>query len=422
MYKKNILRHLTEGSFVKNFGYIFTSKFITSALSFLLKIYIVRLFSKEEFGIISVLLSLYSYFVFLSDMSVYQITQKEIISDKENYHDHYNLFANSKIFTISISVVLFLLTAAALGYEKYSDYILVLSICLIFEAAYKIPEIILLSFDEYKLYSKLVFSASIFMLAVQGVLVFAFKNVLVYFLSMLIYLTFCMILYYYIIGRRYSSIYVFKRVKFALVWNLLKKALSIGLGSFLYLIFYRIDVLFIEKFLGIVPAGEYNLSFTILDQFIYLILSQFLIVLYPKMIKYYNEDKERLRKTLLLISGVFFAAFILLFVASYFFSDYVITLLFGSRYLNSARLLTFMIPNLFLISIYSISMRCMVIFSKERRYFFTMAAAVLIKTALSFYFIGKIGIMGIIISTFITFIIINVSFYLALNKEYASAN
>lgn len=417
MLKAAVNRALQSG-FLKNLSYVSSSKLLTSVLSILVKIYVVRVLTKEEFGTITVLLSLYVYFSFVADMSVYQVVQKDIVSAKDKYWNGYNLFANSKIYTISLAVILFFGVSFILGYREYYAYITILALSMILDSVYRMPEILLLSFDKYKLYSKLVVSTNLFFTLLQGLLVFLFKSIFAYFIAMLINLIVSAAVYYYFTGKEFPDIYKFRPLKKERVIDLLKKAFPLSAGSFLYLIYYRVDIFFIEKYLGISAAGEYGLSFSILDQFIYLIFAQFLIVLYPRLIQFHNEDKLKLKRTLDYINLGFIGMFIAFTILSAFLAEHVIVFVFGAAYANSAALLTYLLPNLGLTCIYLVYSRIMIIASKEKIYLAVMGAGFIIKIILSYILIGRYGMPGIIGATLAAFIMVDCFFYYIIKKTY----
>ncbi|HEX3074915.1 MAG TPA: oligosaccharide flippase family protein, partial [Ignavibacteriales bacterium] len=132
-----LLGKALHSGFLRNLSYVSAAKLLTAVFSILVKIYVVRVLTKEEFGTITILLSLYTYFVFLSEMSVSQVVQKDIVGSRENYWDKYNLFANSKIYTVLFSVILFFITAYLMGYTEYYVDIAILSLSVVFDALYR---------------------------------------------------------------------------------------------------------------------------------------------------------------------------------------------------------------------------------------------------------------------------------------------
>lgn len=412
MILSRLIGKALQSGFLKNLSYVSSSKLVTSVFSFLLKIYVVRVLTKEEFGTVTILLSLYVYICSLADLSVFTVVQKDIVGDKDNYWDKYNLFANSKIYTVSASIIIFFAAAYLMGYKEYYLYVAILSLSVLFDAVYRMPEILLLSFDKYKLFSKLTVFTNLFFTLLQGVLIFLFKSIFAYFLAMLIHLIICAAAYYYFTGKEFPDIYKFKLLGKERVIRLLKKALPLSIGSFLYLIFYRVDIFFIERYLGKSKAAEYGLSFSILDQFIYLIFAQFLIVLYPRLIAFYNEDIAKLRRTIQYFNFIFASSFAALTALSAILAEPVIVFVFGKTYAYSAILLTYMVPNLCLAGFWHFYSRVMIITSRETIYFVIMIIGFILKIVLSYTWIALYGAPGIIASTFVVFLLVIISYYI----------
>ncbi|HEX3072275.1 MAG TPA: polysaccharide biosynthesis C-terminal domain-containing protein [Ignavibacteriales bacterium] len=254
----------------------------------------------------------------------------------------------------------------------------------------------------------------------QGTLVLIYKNVAAYFIAMLIHLAVCTAAFYYLTGKEFPGIFKFKPVSKERVLDLLKKALPLSAGSLLYTVFYRVDVFFIEKYKGVNAAGEYGLSFSILDQFIYLVFAQFLLVIYPRLITFYNEDRARLRRTLFYFNIIFSGSFAALTVLSAFLAEPMITFIFGERYAYSAILMTYMVPNLCLTGFLHFYSRIMIITSRETAYFIIMALAFALKIILSYIMIAPYGAPGIIASTFIAFLLTIAACIIISNKAVST--
>jgi len=74
-------KQLAKTKFAKDLSKTTSSKIVSVLIGFALKIIVVRLLTKEDFGLIATLTSLNVYFSMLADFSTHSITQRDIIKD-----------------------------------------------------------------------------------------------------------------------------------------------------------------------------------------------------------------------------------------------------------------------------------------------------------------------------------------------------
>ncbi len=123
----------------------------------------------------------------------------------------------------------------------------------------------------------------------------------------------------------------------------LHEVLPIGMGILLSAIYFRLDLFFIERVLGLVPVAEYNAVFRLVDA-LRLFPAAVMAVVFPEMAR----DASG-RAVLYSSVGVFFFSLLLLTVLSWQ-AERLVLLLYGPGYLAAAapfRILLLALPLLF---------------------------------------------------------------------------
>ncbi|BFU78236.1 hypothetical protein ALC152_14510 [Arcobacter sp. 15-2] len=414
-------KQLGKSKFVKDVGKTTSAKIITVLIGFALKIIIVRLLTKEDFGLIAVLTSLSTYFSMMADFSTHGITQRNIVKEKDNYKEHYHIYVNTKLITLSVSVFLFTITAYILGYFEHKVIMTIIIVNMIFGVLSALPKVLMESFEQFGIYSKIMIYVAVINLVLQSSFVYMFQTVESLFIALFFTALSSMYLYYKFVGIDFKVVYSFQSVKWIKIKELLKDAFPLFMGSFFYLLYYRIDTIMIEKMVGLEAAAEYSLGFSMADQVLEILWVQFIIVFYPKMIKMYQESKELLFRRLKQVSFILLLVYSILFIISYIIGEYMFGLVFGEQYIYSGYIFTWIIVGMFFTALFSLYYRVLVIANKQTVYLYLMMFGAITNFLLNLYLIDIYGSFGAVLTTlFINIIIALVAIVLA-NKELKSA-
>ena len=395
------VKQLTKSKFVKDVGKTTTAKIITVLIGLALKVIIIRLLTKEDFGLIAVLTSLSSYFAMMADFSTHSITQRNIVKDKDNYKEHYFIYVNTKIITLSVSTFLFIVTSYLLGYFEYTLIMSIIVVNMIVGAISTLPKVIMESFEQFGIYSKIMVYVAILNFILQSSLVYYFRSIESLFISLFLTAFSSMYLYYKFVGYDFEIIYSFKKVEWLKINELLKDAFPLFAGSFFYLLYYRIDTIMIENMVGLEQAAEYSLGFSMADQVLEILWVQFIIIFYPKMINMYQESKRLLVKRLKQVSLILVLVYGVIFSISIFFGEYIFGFIFGSQYEYSGYIFSWTIISLFFTSIFALYYRLLIIVNQQKIYLYAMIFGAISNFVLNLYFIDIYGNIGAVITTII---------------------
>ncbi|WP_066351125.1 oligosaccharide flippase family protein [Aliarcobacter skirrowii] len=416
-------KQLSKSKFVKDVGKTTSAKIITVLIGFALKIIIVRLLTKEDFGLIAVLTSLSSYFTMMADFSTHGITQRNIVKEKDNYKEHYHVYVSTKLITLSLSVFLFAVTAYILGYFEHTIIMTIIIINMIFGVLSALPKVLMESFEQFGLYSKIMIYVAVINLVLQSSLVYIYQSVESLFVALFFTALSSMYLYYKFVGIDFKVIYNFQSVEWVKIKDLLKDSFPLFAGSFFYLLYYRIDTIMIEKMVGLEAAAEYSLGFMMADQVLEILWVQFIIVFYPKMIKMYQESKELLNRRLNQVSLILLVVYSALFGISYGVGEYMFGLVFGEQYIYSGYIFTWIIVGMFFTALFSLYYRVLVIANKQTVYLYLMMFGALANFLLNLYLIDIYGSFGAVLTTlFVNITIALISIFLATKELRIAKN
>ena len=205
----------------------------------------------------------------------------------------------------------------------------------------------------------------------------------------------------YKFSQKFVKFNIFSRIQFDK--KLLKPALIFSLIAFLGFLTTRIDLLMIS-FLGTAKdVGIYAVAQKITQQGI-MLRNVTAIAFFPIFVKRFYNNSMKSRKLLMYSLSFFVAVFIISGTFSFFAKD-LIVLLFGTKYENSGEILKFLIFSLALtwaVLPYSLSIQA----TNNERYSLIIGSITAgLNVPLNYIFFLKYGVIGIVYSTLIVFVI-----------------
>ena len=313
-------------------GYYHGSAVVFDRLIFFLLFSLIgHLFGKSELGKISTALNLSNILLLISDFGLPVFLQKE--SSRNN--DIKEILSAGIFAKISLSVICFLfipvylIQSAELLLLPFTIYYLslfFLSISHLFLA-------VMIGRQKNALYFRIVFTSRIIMLA-SFMLLFLCKRI------ELIYLVL-------IAGGLSQLLFTFlkneEKIYFRINTNLLKEVLKgcypIWLGLVFVFAYDKIDILIINIFRGPVETGEYYAAYLVMKSST--IISSFYLVNYFSVLsKNYKINRKNFLDGAKQSLGISIIISIILIIIFHYFSDIIMTNLFGKSFINSGLLLS----------------------------------------------------------------------------------
>ncbi|WP_173918692.1 oligosaccharide flippase family protein [Halobacillus sp. Marseille-Q1614] len=402
------LKHL------KNLLYLFTSKGVASSFAFIAQIILARLLTQEDYGTVSF------YIVFINILSsiigygLGNFWLRRYAVEGFNVKRWIKPSLMSGICLTGITMpIYFIVPYFSLG--EHSLFIsLALLPLLIFQGFSQIVRACFQILGKYnKLSYYMLIKNSIFLLSALILFLFDFNSfVAIYGILSLLVLLYSLTIvkgFYNISTYRAEMSGVIEEPKTKLV---LKLAWPFGAQGILYMLYYQVDILMITFFLGTTSTGLYNASFTIVSLIFVFPSILFQIYLLPKAnVWIANNELNKINFIRKKLSIILFLLGISITLILFYIGEFLITLLFGAEFLDSAllfKVLILSVPFRFVTN--SLEM----IFATERMVTYKVyiqAGGALLNIFLNLIFINQIGVIGAAISTVITEIFIFLLYY-----------
>tara|TARA_B100000989_G_scaffold297664_1_gene284222 strand:- start:10842 stop:12116 length:1275 start_codon:yes stop_codon:yes gene_type:complete len=346
-----------------------------------------------------------SYYLIIFGLSVFglDITLTKLLSRKKRID---LVFGNGMILMLFFGIVFMLLSFIIINLffnnDKYT-LLIVVSTILIINPVYVL--------DYYFISRNQIRISSIF-----KIVAYVFKSFLIIYsitkeLSLLYFIL--IILFEVILYSIMVSFYFFfnpVKIKYRIDKNFIKNVLSSSSYVFLYsigaIIYNRIDVLMIERFLTNQDLGFYSASFKLISFFYFIpaILSQ---TFFPKIVELAKLKLNNSNSLSLMYKLNFFSALIVFF-GLLFFGEIIINFMFGEAFSNSVLILYILSFNIVLISIGSIYSKVLYSNNLEKRLFIKVIFGILINIFLNIILIEFYGVYGVAISTAVALFLIEV--------------
>ncbi len=382
-------------------------------VNFIISIFLARLLTPEEFGVVAVINVIVLFFLMLGAFGIGEaIVQNQDLSDR----DIYSLFVISIFIGLVFSIVFFSMSGFVAGFYGNREYVKItrlLSIALFFQTASTVPYHLLRKYQKFKTLGVITFGSGILtgisaiIMAFYGFSYYAlvYKSILDAFLSFVL----CLLL---------IKLKLFKTISTDAFIKFFKYSLFQSLYNFISYISRNTDIIVIGKYLGTLSIGYYERGtrlFTTITG-----LSQVISpVLHPVLSNRQNE-KELLYSVLIKLTSLLSVLFIPLSIFLFFTSSEIIVLLYGHQWINTIPAFKYMALQICIyllittnVSFFQALGKTNLLFFYGTMYFFVLITAVMIGVFVNRSFVQVA--LYILISNLILLII---SYYLLVKKVF----
>ncbi|RKG48571.1 hypothetical protein D7V68_08175 [Acinetobacter cumulans] len=208
-----------------------------------------------------------------------------------------------------------------------------------------------------------------------------------------------------------------KKLSIKKIGEVASKSIWFGLIGFLYILYSQINIVYIDRLIGSVEAGYFNIGYTFLLMSLILPTTFYNKYLLPKLHRLYKTDKSELKR--IYIKGSFYSLiFGLIFcMCLNFLAENIVLMFYGVQYFDSIiffKYIVFAIP-LFYLSIHVGIFSYLGGFQKYKVYglFFVTLVSLLI----NYILILNFGVIGSIVGLNIVIMILTIV-YVILNKFF----
>ena len=404
-YKKLILKEVSV-QLIEKIVRVFVGLIVVKSLSFYL--------GPANYGILNFIESYYLMIYGVAIFGLDTIITKKFVKIK-NENNFKNLVSSGVLILLCISAILYLINLLVLfEFIDFSQEILINTICLLlFLNPFLLIEFFLTSKNQIRYIS----TVRLFAYLISSVL----KLLAIYFQLEIQYFVYIMMLestllysgFIYLIRDRIT----FTNINIRLNIPLIKEILGEGLPIFLYslgaLIYSRIDIFMIQRYLSDIDLGNYTASFKLVSFLLFLpgILST---SFFPKIV---SESSFSLSSTYIkkMYQYSFFMSLLLLIICLVL-GPFMINTLFGERYESSLSLYYILIFILSTASISAVYFKVIYSVNLQKRLLLRSLSGIIINIILNYYLIKSLGVYGSAIATLLSLTIIEL-FYDFFDKK-----
>jgi len=321
-----------------NTSWLLSEKIIRLLLNLFVLIAVIRYLGPDEFGLYSYAISFYGLFVAFVSLGMESISIRELVKHPEKRDEILGSVFYSQLVGASITIFLIALILVVTSAELYTSIlILIISISSFFQTFNVI---------DYYFRSKVKAKYSVYILFLSVLLVSIIKFILVIIGAPLIYFVFAYVLEFVFNSIGYIIIYHLQKLKIInwkfdkkLALSLLKDSYPLILSGVVVSIYMKVDQVIIKNMLDAKQVGYYAAAVRLSESW-YFIPVAISNALFPAIVNAKSISKAVYLTRLQKLYDVLAWIAIGISIPVSFLSVEIIQVLYGSKYLASAPILT----------------------------------------------------------------------------------
>tara|TARA_Y100000385_G_C13104568_1_gene646715 strand:+ start:2624 stop:3886 length:1263 start_codon:yes stop_codon:yes gene_type:complete len=385
---------------IKDISWFLLEHGIRTICSIISSILIINYFSPQNYGILSISLSIYAVLQAISSLGLDSILLKKLIELTD-----YSVIAGSYKLRFICSILISTICLLALLFldNQWLVILVILIVSLYFDSFRALKE---LAFSKKK-YTSIVYSnsiASLIQLISVALLVY-FKSSLYWFALpfLLKSLTFISILFSLEWGSAKNTLYIPKKIDL----KLLKEGIPLMIASIAGLIYavqdqWMIGIFMTNEDVGIYSAG---VKFVLILLILPTIVTN---VLYHKIINL--KESNNFDSYMQSLYSILFYFGLVLYIGMYFFSKYIIDLIFPETYESSKEVLIVYSIILIMAFFQSLNNKLLILFNNQKLIMQRVLLSLIFNLLFNLYLIKNYGIVGAALATVLSEFIVLISY------------
>lgn len=311
----------------------FIERFLGLGCSFIGSIYVIRYLSSDDYGILAYANSYVSLFAFLTTLGLQSIFVREIIKGKISE----SLLMGSSFVMMLVGSLLTLVFALGGAFASHDNAIVIATISI----SCLINTMSSLSVINYFFQAKLKTRYTIYVMMFMDVFDLLIRIMMVkakYQLLDFVFLglieTIISSIIIFIIYKKYVH-----KINWSISWSTIKylfhQSVPLALSGLMVGLYMRIDRVMIEHYLGMKEVAEYSVGVRLIEIFymIPMIISPNIL---PKVVAKYQISHYEMEKFIIkIIRGMFIFSLIII-ISVQFLGTWLVTLLYGHKYIYAA--------------------------------------------------------------------------------------
>ncbi|WP_081993443.1 flippase [Pseudomonas flexibilis] len=368
-------------------------------------IYVARYLGPEQFGVLSYALAIVAVFMALSRLGMESI----LVRDLALFPERRQAFM-STAFTLMVmaSFVSFVLLSGLvlLLEESYENriYIFVISMGIIFQA-FSVVEYNFQSQVKAK-YSSIAKSLSLVVSAATKILLVWLEAGLIFFAAS--YLLDFVVTAAILLAMNFkkSQPNFFCGYDSSLLRPLLKSAWPMMLSAISVSLYSRIDQIMLKSMVGLHELGVYAAAIKVFEGWM-IVPYVISISLLPAIVRFKAAESKSYEKNMAILFAFLFWSSALVALFFSFFGEFVISMTFGSKYLDSASILVVVMWSATFAALGSITARYLTVEGMESKILSRTLVGLIVNVLLNLVLIPVYGVQGAAISTMVTLFVAN---------------
>ena len=385
-----------------NTSWMFFDKVFKMILGFFVIIYLTRYLGPDRFGLLAYSQSIVSIFMAISTLGLANggVLLKELVGNSKKKD---LLLGTVFYLTMAASLLMISIVFGVLVFlpdDQSNILILIISFSIFFQNI----SIIIIDYFQLKVLSKYVTYCSSIGFIFSSIL----KVSLIYFELELIFFAYALLFDSIILSI--GLVYFYKRQGLSISkWKFdpviakkfLKAAVPLTLITISAFVYTRIDQIMIKHMLDNEAVGNYAAAITVSELF-YFIPAIILSSVFPKIVEVRSSNKDRYMDLLENMYRLVLWIALPIAAGMYFFSDLIVSILFGSQYTQASEILAILSWSIVFSSVSAVFIKILYIEGFEKKYLYKYLFGVIINTVLNYFLIKEYGVRGAAMATLIT--------------------
>ena len=410
---EKIFQSSTKGRIAKNFLVLICGNIIAQIFAIFSTVYLARVLGINGFGKIGFAQGIISYFSLLADFGLRTVGIREIAKNKAEIKKYVSHLLTIRLFLAVVSFIL--LSVLILFLPKPVDYKILIALF-----GLNIFPLVFLIDWVFQALEKMEFQAigdgirALFYLIFVFLFVKGEKNLMLVPIFFAVSYFMAALFLIYIFVRKFGWIkFSFERK----IWkHLILSAAPIGVSGFLLLLGNNINIVLLGFLKGDMAVGSYNAANKLITLPIGL-GGFFWTAVFPVMVRYYRESKEKLRNFMNQFSKMIIFLTTPMVVGGIILAPEIINLVYGKNYSLSILPFQVLMFYLFFTFISAPFYHLLLAVDKQKYFFYGMAIGATVNFVLNLILIPFYNSVGAALAASISYFIMFIVFYIISCKK-----
>ncbi|NAY91236.1 oligosaccharide flippase family protein [Muricauda sp. JGD-17] len=397
---------------VVNTGWLFFERMLSLLAGLFIGVWVTRYLGPDEFGLYSYVLSFSVLFTSLASFGIDQILVRDLVKFPSKKDELVSTGFIIKAFGAALTTILALIVVSIFDYEKEQTGIFILIV---------VGSTIFNCFSVVDLYLQSIIESKRIVKVNSAILILFYSLKIIFIVSEFPLSAFVLLipleglikgLGYLLVFRRNNHKIILSKFNFALSKDMINESWPLILSGFAISVGLRIDQIMLKEYVSLERLGIYSVGVRLaeLSAFIPMALMK---SFFPRLVSSVGNQNDDL--IIKVIRFIFYFLCLIAFIVS-IMSNFVIKILYGEEFMDSALILTILIWTIPLTFLGIITNKLLTIKKYQKTIFLKQISLTIVNIVLNLVLIPSYGIIGAAFATLIADLLINFFMDLFLKK------